>query len=93
LKVEVPIRLLLPDQRFYGEYYGEAATAGLIEAGLRVSAPVTFLPKGYGNWTVHAGFKYQYYNDQNLYNLNTFNAPGEATRDNWVVYGGFSMFF
>jgi hypothetical protein len=93
LKVEAPIRFLLPDSRFYGEYYGEASTLGLFEAGLRVSAPITFMPKGYGNWGAYAGFKYQYYNDENLYNLNSWNAPGEPTRDNWVVYGGVSVFF
>lgn len=93
LKVEAPIRFLLPDSRFYGEYYGEAATLGLFEAGLKVSAPLNFTAKGYGHWKAYAGFKYQYYNDKNLYNLNTFNAPAEPTRDNWVAYGGVSVFF
>ena len=93
LKIEAPCRLLLPDQRFYGEYYGSASTIGLVELGLKVSAPLTFMPKGYGNWNAYAGFKYQYYNDQNLYNLNTFNAPGSPTRDSWAFFGGFSVFF
>jgi hypothetical protein len=93
LKIEAPLRMLLPDSRFYGEYYGDSSTVGLFELGLKASAPITCLPKGYGNWGVYAGFKYQYYNDKNLYNLNTFNAPGEPTRDNWVFYGGLSVFF
>jgi hypothetical protein len=93
LKIEAPCRLLLPDSRFYGEYYGDSSTVGLFELGLKASAPLTFMPKGYGNWGAYAGFKYQYYNDKNLYNLNTWNAPGEPTRDNWVFYAGLSVFF
>jgi hypothetical protein len=93
LKVELPCRVLLPDQRFYGEYYGSASTVGLVELGFKASAPLTFMPKGYGSWGAYAGVKYQYYNDKNLYNLNTFNAPGEPTRDSWAFYGGLSVFF
>jgi hypothetical protein len=93
LKIEAPCRILLPDSGFYGEYYGEGSTLGLFELGLKASMPLPFIPKDYGNWGAYAGFKYQYYNDDNLYNLNTWNAPGEPTRDNWVFYTGFSAFF
>ncbi len=93
LKIEFPCRLLLPASRFYGEYYGPSSTVGLFELGLKASAPLTFMPTGYGNWGGYAGFRYQYYNDFNLYNLNTFNAPGEPTRDNWVFYAGLTVFF
>jgi len=92
LKIETPCSLLLPNSRFYGEYYGNSSTLGLFELGLKASAPLTFMPKAYGNWGIHAGLKYQYYNDKNLYNLNTFNAPGEPTRDNLVFFTGFSVF-
>jgi hypothetical protein len=94
LKVEAPCRFLLPNSRFYGEYYGESSFLGLFEAGLRATLP---LPKwsnrGYGNWSAYAGFKYQYYNDVNLYNLNTFLAPGRPTRDSWTFFSGVSVFF
>lgn len=93
ITVAAPCRILFPDERFYGEYYGNSSTVGLVEAGLKVSAPLKFMPKGYGNWTAYTGFKYQYYNDNNLYHLNTFNAPGEPTRDSWTFYGGVSVFF
>lgn len=93
LKVEVPCRVMFPDSRFYGEYYGSSSTVGLLEAGLKATLPLPNMPKGYGHWSTYAGFKYQYYNDKNLYNLNTFNAPGEPTRDSWTFFGGFSVFF
>ena len=93
LKMEAPARLLLPASRFYGEYYGNSSTVGLFELGLKASASLTFMPKGYGNWGGYAGFRYQYYNDMNLYNLNTFNAPGKPTRDDWVFFAGLSVFY
>jgi len=93
LKVEAPCRLLFPDSRFYGEYYGSSSALALIEAGLKATLPLPNMPKGYGTWSTYAGFKYQYYNDKNLANLQTFNAPGQATRDSWTFYGGFSVFF
>ena len=92
LKIEAPCRVLLPDERFYGEYYGSSSFLGLAEAGLKASMPLN-MPKGYGHWSVYAGARYQYYNDKNLYHLNAFNTTGDATRDSWGFYGGFSVFF
>jgi len=34
-----------------------------------------------------------YFVDDNLYHLNSFNAPGHAIRDTTQVYCGLSMFF
>jgi len=93
LKIEAPCRVLLPNERFYGEYYGSASTVGLYELGLKASLPLNFMPKGYGHWSAHVGFRYMNFVDDNLYALNTFNAPGEPTRDTWQVYGGISIFF
>lgn len=93
LKVEVPCRVLFPDSRFYGEYYGSSSVVGLVETGLKATLPLPNFPKGYGHWSTYAGFKYQYYVDDNLKNLQTFNAPGQSTKDSWTFYGGFSVFF
>jgi hypothetical protein len=93
LKVEAPCRVLFPDSRFYGEYYGKSSTVGLFELGMKATLPMSWMPKGYGHWATYAGFRYQYYVDKNLYNMNAFNAPGSATRDSWGIYGGFSVFF
>jgi hypothetical protein len=93
LKIEAPLRLLLPASKFYGEYYGNSSAVGLYELGLKASASLASVPKNYGNWGGYAGFRYQYYNDVNLYNLNIFNAPGKPTRDDWVFFAGLSMFY
>jgi hypothetical protein len=93
LKVEAPCRALLPDDRFYGEYYGNSSTLGLFELGVKATAPITCIPANYGHWSVHAGFKWIDFVDDNLYHLNAFNEPGEPKRTTWQVYGGISAFF
>jgi hypothetical protein len=93
LKVEAPIDVQLPSSDFYGEYYSSASTVGLFDVGLKGTVPMNFMPQGYGHWSFHAGFKYMYFVDDNLYNLNTFNSPGKPTRDTWQVFAGISVFF
>ena len=66
---------------------------GLVEAGLKATLPLPNFPKGYGHWSTNAGFKYQYYVDDNLKNLQSFNAPGHPQKDSWTFFGGFSVFF
>ena len=93
LKIDAPCSVLLPNKRFYGEYFGHSSVVGLVDLGLKATIPLDFMPAGYGHWSFHTGFKYQYYVDHNLYNLNIFNAPGKPTRDTWQVYAGISAFF
>lgn len=93
LKLEAPIDVQLADPNFYGEYYSSASAVSLFDAGLKGTVPMNFMPKGYGHWSFHAGFKYMYFVDDNLYNLNVFNAPGKPTRDTWQVFAGVSVFF
>ncbi|HTH46477.1 MAG TPA: hypothetical protein VMB21_03100, partial [Candidatus Limnocylindria bacterium] len=93
LKVEAPLRVLLPDERFYGDFYKSSSTVGLYELGLKATLPMNFMPAGYGHWSAHVGFKYINFVDDNLYNLNLFNAPGKPTRDTIQVYLGVSAFF
>ncbi len=93
LKLEAPVDVLLPDKNFYGEYYSSASTVGLFAAGLKGTVPMNFMPQGYGHWSFHAGFKYMYFVDDNLYQMQTFNDPGKPTRDTWQVFAGVSVFF
>ena len=85
--------MLLPNKDFYGEYYNDASTVGLFEVGVKASMPLTFMPKGYGNWGIHAGFRYMNFVDENLQKMQQFNAPGERVRDTVQFYGGVSVFF
>jgi hypothetical protein len=93
LKLEAPMDVQLPSSRFYGEYYSSASTVSLFDVGLKGTIPLNFMPQGYGHWSFHAGFKYMYIVDDNLYNLNTFNAPGRPTRETCQVFAGVSVFF
>jgi hypothetical protein len=93
LKIEFPCRVLLPSKDFYGEFYDDASTVGLYEVGVKASLPLNFMPKGYGHWSIHAGYKYMNFVDENLQGMNQFNAPGEPTEDVHQVYGGISVFF
>ena len=92
-KIEAPCRILLPDSRFYGEYFGKASTVGLYELGLKGTIPMKFMPEGYGHWNFNAGFKYMSFVDKNLQNMNAFNAPGQPTKETWQFFSGFSAFF
>lgn len=93
LKVEFPCRVLLPSEDFYGEWYDSSSTIGLYEVGVKASLPLKFMPKGYGFWSVHAGYKYMDFVDNNLVGMNQFNAPGKPTDNIHQFYGGISVFF
>jgi hypothetical protein len=93
IKIETPVDVLLPNERFYGEFYDKASTVGIVSVGGKVTVPMNFMPQGYGHWSCHLGVKYMNFVDDNLYNLNTFNSPGKPTRDTTLVYAGVSVFF
>jgi hypothetical protein len=93
LKIEFPCRVLLPSDDFYGNFYDSTSTVGLYEVGVKTSLPLNFMPKGYGHWSIHAGYKYMNFVDENLEGMNQFNAPGKKTEDIHQVYGGISVFF
>ncbi len=93
LKLELPCRVLLPDSRFYGNFYAPSSTVGLYEFGVKGTYPLTHFPKGFGNWSLHAGFRLMEFADENLMQLNQFNAPGKTTSHEWQGYGGLTIFF
>lgn len=93
LKVEAPCRVLLPQANFYGEYFDESSTVGLYEVGVKATVPLKFMPKGYGSWSFHAGFKYQGFVDENLKQLQQFNATSSAEDGATLLFCGLSTFF
>jgi hypothetical protein len=93
LKIEFPCRVLFPSSDFYGEWYDDKSTVGLYEVGAKASIPLNFMPKGYGHWSAHVGYKYMNFVDNNLSGMNQFNAPGKSEDDVHQVYGGISVFF
>ena len=89
LKLEAPIRALFPNERFYGA----ASTVGLYELGLKGTIPLKFMPKGGGDWSAHAGFKYMRFLNDNLIGFQSFLGPGRPTKDAAQFYFGISAFF
>lgn len=93
LKFEFPTRVLLPNERFYGEYYHSSSTVGLWETGVKTTLPLKFVPQGYGFWSAHFGVRYMNFVDENLRGMQAFNAPGHAVKDTVQFYGGITAFF
>jgi len=93
LKFEAPLRMIMAGEDFYGEYYDDSSTVGLYEVGLRATIPLKFVPPGYGNWSFHAGFRYQGFVDENLQGMQQFNAPGKAEDGFTQYYCGLNVFF
>ena len=93
LKIEAPLRMLIPDSEFYGEYYASTETIALYEAGAKATIPMKFMPKGYGAWSFHAGFKYLAFVDENLRGMQQFNATGSSENHSTLLFCGLSAFF
>ena len=92
-KVEMPIRVLLPDKNFYGQTFAPSSTVGLWEIGLKATMPMTFMPAGYGHWNFHVGARYMKFVDKNLQQLATNGGFGSPTQDTGQFYLGCSSFF
>lgn len=93
VKLEAPIRFLLPNKNFYGENFASSSTLGLYELGLKATMPVTFMPAGYGHWSFHFGAKYMKFVDKNLQQLATSGGFGSPHKDTAQIFMGFSSFF
>ena len=93
VKLELPVRVLLPSKDFYGETFAPKSTVGLYEVGLKATMPVTFMPAGYGHWSFHVGVRYLNFVDKNLQQLATNGGFGSPTQDTWQTYMGISSFF
>jgi hypothetical protein len=92
VKLEAPMRALLPDDEFYGEAFGDASTVALYEVGLKASVPIK-MPVGYGFWNAHLGVRYMNFVDDNLKQLSTSGGFGDTTDDVTQVYSGVTVFF
>lgn len=93
VKLDAPLRVLLPATDFYGETFADSSTVGLWEVGLKASMPLKFMPKGYGFWDANLGVRYVKFVDKNLQQLSTDGGFGGRTKDTAQVYSGVTVFF
>lgn len=86
VKLEAPCRALLAESDFYGTGAGGHSTVGLYELGLKASAPLKFMPAGYGSWSAHLGVKYMAFKDDNL-------RATQGRSETCQIFGGITTFF
>jgi hypothetical protein len=86
LKLEAPCRVLMAPPQFYGSGAGATPFVSLYELGVKASAPLTFMPAGYGHWSAAVGYKHMGFTNPNL------RATQREAGSN-VVYADISTFF
>ena len=86
IKLETPCRVLMANENFYGTGAGPTPFASLYEIGAKASAPLPFMPAGYGHWSASIGVKYQHFSNDNI-------KATQGEDGSTVVYGGISAFF
>lgn len=94
LTVELPTFINLVGSDFYQKFDGSAGGSGLavFSTQFKVTTPLTFVPKGYGNWSAYASFQYYHLDNEGLLNGN--EALGSGTSKNlYQFHGGVSVFF
>jgi hypothetical protein len=79
-------------------FYSENSTVGLFSTGLKVTAPLTSIPKRYGAWSVYTGFRYYYIVNDGILNdgILTGNGqlpPGSESRNQAHALGGVTLAF
>lgn len=96
LIVELPsfVNIVSPD--FYQRTDGANGGAGaaVITTGIKFSAPLKFVAKSNGSWTVFAGYEFYYLNNTGLLEGNQL-LTGKPYQDHNLsrFYGGVSVFF
>ncbi len=95
LTLELPTYVNFPSHDFYQNFAGQGSvsTIGLVSTELKGTVPLTFIPKGYGNWSVYAGVQYYYLVNRGLVDGNEVLATSEPKKSLWQVHGGLTLVF
>ncbi len=96
VKVELPTFINLVDNGFYQKFDGSHGGSGLavFSTELKVSMPLNFIPKGYGSWTIYAGYQYYHLSNTGLLDGNVaLGATSERLHNIGQVHGGLTIFF
>jgi hypothetical protein len=90
LTIELPTYLTFPGDH----YYSQNSTLGVFGTGMKVTAPLTFIPPRYGKWSVHGDFIYKHlFNDGVVADNITALPPHAGTRNPTQVVGGLTLYF
>jgi hypothetical protein len=95
LKLELLLYTNIASNNFYQRFDGSDGGSGfaLFSAQLKVSTPLSFIPQGYGAWTLYAGVKYYSLENAGLLDGNQVLADATREKDLFQFSGGISVFF
>jgi len=95
VKFEFPTYINLVDGDFYQKFDGTGGGSGLAVFGteVKLSVPLTFIPKDMGFWTLYAGVKYYHLSNDGLRDGNMVLTANEHKDDLVQFHGGISIFF
>lgn len=95
LTVEIPSYVNIVGKDFYQRFDGSPGGSGaaIISTGIKLSTPLSFIPKSYGSWTAYAGFQYYHINNEGALDGNVATTKPERDRNLERFYGGISVFF
>ncbi len=101
VKIPFPVTIELPTfanfcgEHFYQQFGGAGGGSGfaLISTELKATVPLSFIPKGYGNWSFYAGCQYYYLQNHGLLDGNLALEPGELRHNLVQVHTGLTIFF
>lgn len=95
VKFELPTYINLVNDDFYQKFDGTGGGSGLAVFGteLKMSVPLTFVPKDLGFWTLYAGVKYYHLSNDGLRDGNSVLTANEHKDDLVQFHGGISIFF
>ena len=95
VKFEFPTFINLVDDEFYQKFDGSPGGDGLAVfcTGVKASVPLKFIPKEAGFWSLYAGVKYYYLDNQGLADGNSVLTTDGKDDDLVQFYGGLSIFF
>lgn len=95
--IDIPTYVSFVSNNFYQKFDGSGGGSGVgvFSTEFRVSAPLTFIPKSYGNWTVYTGVQYYYINNQGAIDGNAaYGAAAPSTsNDLYQFHAGLQLFF
>ena len=88
LAIELPTFVTLP-----GASLQRARRSRCIHTRVKVTAPLTFIPKKYGSWSIYGGVQYYHIFNEGLVLGNTFLPSNSTNRNPVQFYGGLALFF
>lgn len=96
LTVSLPTFINICGEDFYQRFDGTPGGSGLavFSTQFKISTPLSFIPKSYGNWTAYASVQYYHLSNDGVLDGNQVLGADAEREENLVQFhGGISVFF